>query len=172
MGLVGGLRGHGVRIRRWWRASVPTVAHVFLAAVPHGVAAFLFHFLLEFEGGISLAQEGMVASEASSAHVCTLVWGQTEKADCLPGVQIDLLAKEKGHRVSLPEVTASLRILKRGTGKKNRQQHRVACPGGRSPTSRLDRVHQSVHLHVPVLDVGAGLPQLPLSRLQGGGGEH
>lgn len=108
VGLVGGLRGHGVRIRRRWRASVPTVAHVFLAAVPHGVAAFLFHLLLEFEGGISPAQEGMVASEAASAHVCTLVWGQTEKADCLPGVQIHLVVKEKGHRVSWPEVTVLL----------------------------------------------------------------
>lgn len=108
MGLVGGLRGHGVRIRRRWRASVPTVAHVFLAAIPHGVAAFLFHLLLEFEGGISPAQEGMVASEAASAHICALVWGQTEKVDCLPGVQIYLVVKEKEHRVSLPEVTVLL----------------------------------------------------------------
>lgn len=67
---------------------------------------------------------------------------------------------------------ASLRIPKRGSGQENWQQHGVACPGGRSPTSRLDRVHQSVHLHVPVLDVGAGLPQLPLGRLQGDGGEQ
>lgn len=40
-----------------------------------------------------------------------------------------------------------------------------------SPTSWPDGVHQSVHLDVPVLDVGAGLSQLPLGRLGGDGGE-
>lgn len=50
----------------------------------------------------------MVASEAASAHICALVWGQTEKVDCLPGVQIYLVVKEKEHRVSLPEVTVLL----------------------------------------------------------------
>lgn len=99
-GLVSGFCGHGVRIRRRRHAAVPAVAHVFLAVDPCGVAAFILRFLLEFEGGISLGEEGLVASEASCAHVCTLVWGQTEKEDCLPGVQIDLSAEEKGCGIS------------------------------------------------------------------------
>lgn len=36
-----------------------------------------------------------------------------------------------------------------------------------SPTSWPDGVHQSVHLDIPVFDVGAGLSQLPLGRLAG-----
>lgn len=39
--------------------------------------------------------------------------------------------------------------------------------GQLSPTSWPDGVHQSVHLDVPVLDVGAGLSQFPLGRLAG-----
>lgn len=77
-GLVGGLCGHGVHVRGRWHA-ISTIAHIFLPVVPRGITAFILHFLLEFEGGISVGEEGLVASEASSAHVCTLVWGQTEK---------------------------------------------------------------------------------------------
>lgn len=72
--LVAGLCGHGVHIRRWQHAAVPTIAHVFLSDVLCGVTAFILHFLLEFEGGISLGEEGLVASEAASTHICTLVW--------------------------------------------------------------------------------------------------
>lgn len=82
--LVGRLCGHGVCIRRRRHVAVPTIAHVFLAVVPRGAAAFILHFLLEFEGGISPGEDGLVASEASTAHVCTLVWRWTEKEDCLP----------------------------------------------------------------------------------------
>lgn len=42
---------------------------------------------------------------------------------------------------------------------------------GRFLTSWLNGVHQAVHLHVPMLDVGAGLPQLPLGCLQRDRGE-
>lgn len=83
-GLVGGLCSHGVCIRRRRHVAVPTIAHVFLAVVPCGAAAFILHFLLEFEGGIFPGEDGLVASEASTAHVCTLVWRWTEKEDCLP----------------------------------------------------------------------------------------
>lgn len=46
-------------------------------------------------------------------------------------------------------------------------QGRVVSWFSWSPTSWPDGVHQSVHLDVPVLDVGAGLSQLLLGRLAG-----
>lgn len=66
--LVGGLCSLGVCVWRWWHAAVPTIAHIFLAVVPCGVAAFILHLLLESEGGILSGQEGLVAREGSSAH--------------------------------------------------------------------------------------------------------
>lgn len=46
------------------------------------------------------------------------------------------------------------------------QEGQGGCDGW-SRTSWPDGVHQSVHLDVPVLDVGAGLSQLPLGSLGG-----
>lgn len=39
------------------------------------------------------------------------------------------------------------------------------CPGLTLLTSRLNRVHEPVHLDIPVFHVGAGLVQLPLGSL-------
>lgn len=50
-------------------------------------------------------------------------------------------------------------------------QGRVVSWVSWSPTSWPDGVHQSVHLDIPVLDVGAGLSQLPLGRLAGDEGK-
>lgn len=147
--LVGGLCGHGVCIRRWQWAAAPAIAHVLFTAFPHGVTAFILYFLLEFEGGISPAHEGWVSSKASSTHVCTFVWKQNKKK------QLSVFSEcpKEGDRVGEPAAALS------------------CVSWGRSLTSWLNGVHQAVHLHVPMLDVGAGLPQLPLGCLQRDRGE-